>query len=401
VTRTGGVAATWVLTGKPAAYPWLPSPSIAGPLHVLHVYKDVFSPVIGGIERHIDGLRRSMPEVRSDVLVCSHSSRTDERWVAGGRELRVRELGPRPLAVPVAPEVLREVRRSDADLVHVHMPYPLGELAALVGARGRPVVCSFHADVVRQARWLRLYRPLVQRILDRADAIVVGSERIARTSPLFGPPRPIDAIPYGVDLDWFDPAQVSADERAGVRARYGGGRRPIVLAVGRLVYYKGLGHLVAAAGGLDAEVVIVGHGPLAFELRAQAQAQENVHVTGRLDEQELRGHLAAADLFVLASSSRAESFGVATVEAQVMGLPAVVGEVGTGTTDAIAPGQTGIAVPPRDPAALHAALVELVAAPERRRAMGAAARERGLERFDVRARARDVEAVYRRVVTGR
>ena len=128
-----------------------------------------------------------MPDVRTDVLVCSHASETAEAWVAGGRELRVREFGSRVLAVPVSPETLREVRRSHADLIHVHMPYPLGELAALVGARGRPIVCSFHADVVRQARWLRLYRPLVQRILDRAAAIIVGSERIARDSPLFGP----------------------------------------------------------------------------------------------------------------------------------------------------------------------------------------------------------------------
>ena len=353
--------------------------------------------MIGGVERHIDALRRAMTEVRTDVLVCSHSSRTTVVDVDGGRELRVREFGPRVLAVPVSPEVLREVRRSRADLIHVHMPYPLGELAALGGARGRPIVCTFHADVVRQARWLWLYRPLVQRILDRADAIVVSSDRIALDSPLFGRRRPIEVIPCGVDTGWFDSAQVSDDERAAVRSRYDAKSRPLVLGVGRLVYYKGFRHLIAASHGLDAEVVVVGEGPMLHELRAEAAFADNVHIVGALSAQDLRRHLAAADLFVLPSTSRAESFGLATVEAQAMGKPAVVGDVGTGTTEAIAPGETGIAVPPRDPAGLHAALAELLAAPERLQAMGAAARERARERFDACDRARDLEALYRRL----
>jgi len=361
----------------------------------------VYPPVVGGIERHIHALRRFMPDVRSDVLVCSHSLHTSEVWVAGGRELRLREFGRRILALPVSPEVLREVRRSPADLIHVHMPYPLGELAALSGARRRPIVCSFHADVVRQVRWLWLYRPLVQQILDRADAIVVGSERTARDSPLFGRRRPIEVIPYGVDLAWFDPGEVTSDERLAVRKPYGAASRPLILAVGRLVYYKGFDHLIAAAQGLDAEVVIAGHGPMLQELRDEATLAPNAHVVGALSPADLRRHLAAADFFVLPSTSRAESFGLATVEAQAMGKAAVVADVGTGTTEAIQPGETGVVVAPRDPPALRAAMAELLSEPERLHAMGAAARERALVRFDARARASDVEQVYRRVMVDR
>ncbi len=56
---------------------------------------------------------------------------------------------------------------------------------------------------------------------------------------------------------------------------------------------------------------------------------------GRVGDEEHRTFLAAADCFVLPSANRAESFGIATVEAQAMGLPAVVTEVGTGTTEVI------------------------------------------------------------------
>jgi glycosyltransferase involved in cell wall biosynthesis len=339
-----------------------------------------------------------MPDVRSDVLVSSRSSRTVQAQVAGGKELRVREFGSRILAVPVSPEIPLEVRRSDADLIHVHTPYPLGELAAIVGARERPIVCSFHSDVVRQARWLRLYRPLVQYLLDRADAIIVGSERIARDSPLFGRSRPVDVIPYGVDTGWFDPARVSAEERTATRRRYGADSRPLVVAVGRLVYYKGFHYLISAARELDAEVVIVGRGPLASELSAEAEPARNVHMAGAVDEIELRAHLAAADVFVLPSTSRAESFGVATVEAQAMGVPAVVTDVGTGTSEAIEPGTTGVVVKPRDPRALIEGISGLLIDDQRRACMRRVARERALEHHSIAASAASVQRVYERVM---
>ena len=121
---------------------------------------------------------------------------------------------------------------------------------------------------------------------------------------------------------------------------------------------------------------------------------------GAASDDDLRLYLSAADVFVLPSTSRAESFGLATAEAQAMGLPAVVTDAGTGTTEAIAPGETGVAIPPRDPAALHAVLAELIADPERLARLGGAARRRAALRFDWRARAADVRMVYRRLVDG-
>ena len=160
-----------------------------------------------------------MPDVRSDVLVCSHSARTTEAQVASGRELRVREFGPRVLACRWRPRCCGRSAAPTADLVHVHMPYPLGELAALVGA-GDP-------DRVLVPRRRRAAGPLAVPLPAAGpgdpgpgDAIIVGHERIAHDSPLFGARRPIDIIPYGVDVQTLDPALVGAEERAAVRRRY-------------------------------------------------------------------------------------------------------------------------------------------------------------------------------------
>jgi rhamnosyl/mannosyltransferase len=184
-----------------------------------------------------------------------------------------------------------------------------------------------------------------------------------------------EVVPYFVDTERFSMEHVSEHDRARLRARYG---PRVVLAVARLVYYKGLDILIEAAQSLDASVVIVGDGPLAGHLRSLAQACANVHMTGSVSEAELLCHLAIADCFVLASTSRAESFGISVLEAQAMSVPAVVTDVGTGTVEAIEPGETGLVVPPGDAAALSAAIREIVSDPARSEAMGRRARKRAV-----------------------
>lgn len=365
-------------------------------MRVVHVYKDVFPPVAGGIEKHIDGLRRSMPDVTSHVLVCARAGRTSQARVGTGLEVRVAEPPRRVLSVPLAPSFPLWLRRLDADVVHVHMPNPVGELAALVSARGRPVVVSYHADIVRQARFMALYRPLAGACLDRAAALVVGSRALLGTSPLVAPRSArAQVVPYGVDVERLRPDAVSAEQREAVRRRYG---TPLVLAVGRLVYYKGYEDLIEAARGLDASLVIVGGGPLEEHLRELAAGVPNVHLAGPVSEDSLREHLAAADCFAMASNSRAESFGVATLEAQAMGVPAVVTDVGTGTVEAIEPGETGLVVAPGRPADLRAAIASILRDPARAAAMGRAARERAVARHSLPEQAARIRQIYDEIV---
>lgn len=366
-------------------------------MRVVHVYNDVFPPVAGGIEKHIDLIRRSLPDISTDVLVCARARHGSRRSSGTGIEVRVAELGPRVWSVPIAPGFPASLRRIRADVVHLHMPNPLGELSVLAD-RKRPLVCSYHADVVRQARATLVYRPLVHACLGRAAEIIVGSRRLADTSPFLGShARRATILPYFVDTGRYTVDGVPAADRARLQSRY---RAPIVLAVARLVYYKGLDVLIEAARSLRASVVIVGDGPLAGRLRQLAAGVANVHLVGRLSEADLLAHLSVADCFVLPSTSRAESFGLATLEAQAMGVPAVVTDVGTGTVDAISPGETGLVVPPGDPRALAEAIDAILANPERRRTMGARARELAVARHSAAAAAERLEAIYTRVAAG-
>jgi rhamnosyl/mannosyltransferase len=114
---------------------------------------------------------------------------------------------------------------------------------------------------------------------------------------------------------------------------------------------------------------------------------------GDLDDDRLVQLLQTADAAVLASTSRAEAFGVAIAEAQACGVPAVTTEVGTGTAQTVADGVSGCVVAPNDHAALVAALtwcLDPLSAPARR----AAARAHAEAKLDARRMTDTVVQVY-------
>jgi glycosyltransferase involved in cell wall biosynthesis len=338
---------------------------------VLHVYKDVYPPVHGGIEHHIDDLRRHVPGWRGDVLVCARSRETTISERSAGLEVRCGEWG-RVLSNPLAPGLVGWIRRLRHDVLHLHMPHPTGEVAALIAGGRAPSVVTYHADIVRQRTLLPVYQPLARRVLTRASQIVVSSWRLAESSPMLtGLGDRLTVIPFGIDLDRFAPGSADPTLVQGYRERFPG---PVILGVGRMVYYKDFKLLLKAAEGLKADVVLAGDGPLRQELESLAGAR--VHVLGAVSPEELVALYECADIFCLPSASRAESLGVATLEAQACGVPAVVADAGSGTVEAIENGRTGLLVPAGDAGALHAALARLLGDEALRKSMAAAAAAR-------------------------
>jgi glycosyltransferase involved in cell wall biosynthesis len=279
--------------------------------------------------------------------------------------------------------------------VHLHMPNPTGEASVLLAGGDVPVVASYHCDIFRQRALVPAYRPLVVACLRRADVVVVGSEGVARGSAFINAAAvQTTLVPYAVDVERWAPGRVPPEDVAALRARHGGA---YILAVGRLVAYKGFDRLIGLARRLILPLVIVGDGPLRGDLQALidgARVGDRVQLVGRVSDDQLAAHLAASEIFVMASVNRAESFGVATLEAQAAGLPVVATDVGTGTGEAFAPGESGLLVDADDDEALVAALNELAMMPDRRRAMGEAGRRRVLERNSLTALGTSLTDVY-------
>jgi rhamnosyl/mannosyltransferase len=364
---------------------------------VLQVGK-FYPPHMGGIETHLANLCAALSEaVELEVVVAADGPATVEETVDG---VAVARLGTRATlaGAPLTPGLARRIRRSGADLVHVHLPHPGAMLSVLASRFRGPVVATWHSDVVRQRLLGAAFAPAAEAFLARADALVATSPDYAATSPALGRHRAkVRVLPYGIpaaDFAAADPAAV-----AELRRRHG---ERLVLAVGRLIYYKGFEVLVEALARLDgARVLLAGDGPLRGELEALAARRgvaDRVVFLGNVDNRRLAPYYHAADVFCLPSVARSEAFGIVQLEAMAAGTPVVNTALDSGVPFVSRHGESGLTVPPGDPEALAAALAELLDDPERARRLGEAGRRRVAAEFTVEVMAARVLALYRELL---
>jgi glycosyltransferase involved in cell wall biosynthesis len=373
-------------------------------MRIVHVYKDYFPPVRGGIEQTIERMARAQVAAGHAVTVlCSaHGGRrTVDEVVDGVRVVRVAEWG-RALSAPFCPAMPWHLARLEADLYHLHFPNPTGEVSFLLARPHGALVVSYYSDVVRQAAALPLYGPVIDALLRRADLVLATSAPHVESSAFLRRHRDkCRVVTLGIDLAPFEGLEAHRAAGAALRARYG---TPLVLFVGRLRYYKGLDVLLEAMTRVKGTLVIVGEGPEGHALRDQHRRLglgAKVVFAGDVDESGLLDHLAAADVGVLPSTLPSEVFGLAMVEMMACGLPVVCTELGTGTSFVNQDGETGLVVPPDNPSALAAALDRLLADPTLRQRMGEAARRRVREHFSTAAMMLGIEAAYTEALASR
>jgi len=163
---------------------------------------------------------------------------------------------------------------------------------------------------------------------------------------------------------------------------------PVILYSGRLRTRKAVAVLLAAMARVlaafpNCRLVIVGDGEQGARVAAAVRERglaHRVELAGALPRPAAMARLAAADVFCLPSIY--EGLPLAILEAMAAGLPVVATAV-SGNPEAVEDGVTGLLVPPESATALADALIKLLADPERRRAMGEAARARVAERFSI------------------
>ncbi len=350
-------------------------------MKVLQINK-FYHPVVGGIETVVRQIAEGIngrDDFVVDVLACSDRPGTPaSEDIDGVHVTRARSMGVL-LSMPVSAtfvRVLKDMHRG-YDLLHLHLPFPLGELALWLIRPRRKFVVTYHSDIVRQRPAEAALGWLHRWTLAHAQRIVVSNPGIVRSSAVLrGFGQKCTVIPFGVDTARFGPELGSPDRAERIRSQYG---QRIILFVGRLVYYKGLDYLIRAMRDIDAGLVIVGEGHLrarlAYEARRAGTGDRVSFVPYRTPEQ-LVDFYRAASVFVLPSVYRSEAFGITIAEAMACGLPVISTELGTGTSFVNQDGITGFIVPPRDSGAIHDRLKRLLSDRALAANMGRAATER-------------------------
>ncbi len=359
-------------------------------LQVLQIGK-FYPPYKGGMGTHLQALCTAIQDdVDLRVVVANVGRETVRERVSGVDVTRLGTLlniG----AAPYTPGLRRLIGECNADIVHLHVPHPTAVLSLLTsGFRGRLLV-TYHSDIVRQRILGTMFRPFLDIALRQASAIICTSPNYIDSSPVLAAHRErCRVLPFGVPLERF--TEAPHDAVAAIKSRYG---TPLILAVGRLVSYKGFEYLVRAMRDIPAKLLLIGNGPLRDSLgavAADAGAAERVVFLSEVND--VTPFLHAADVFVLPSIARSEAFGLVQLEAMAAGTPVVNTRLASGVPYVSPHDVTGLTVPPRDAGALATAVNALLADPDRCRRYGAAGRARAESHFSVAAMARSTLELY-------
>jgi glycosyltransferase involved in cell wall biosynthesis len=347
----------------------------------------------------VSGLRARGHDVRLGVT-------PGDRFEAKAREAGLPlvegvSLRPRPAPLPLARDLrrLRALVRAEAiDIVHAHHSHDHWlALAARPrrpdGARAR-LVRTFHNARSVKASWPS--RPLYRS----TTAVFAVSRQIESRCRAVGiPAERVTWIPGAADLSRFD----HAGDGGAVREEFKLGGAPVVVSVARFAANRGHellldGFELLLARLPETRLLLVGKGERRSRLEqlvADKGLGQRVVFTGYRDH-DLPEVLAAADCFVLMAAGSDESCRAA-LEAMAAGRPVVARHVGA-LPETVVDGGTGLLLGDATPAALAAALAEILGDPARARAMGLAGQRRARAEFSPERSVAIVEAVYRRLV---
>ncbi|HLL71746.1 MAG TPA: glycosyltransferase family 4 protein [Pyrinomonadaceae bacterium] len=358
----------------------------------------------GGGERHFADLSNALAARGHDVYAAlSPASPLREKLT----RLPAANITTLPLRnaldIKSATRLARFIREHEIEIVHAHLArdYPLAAYAAR-RARSLPFILTRHVPFPMSG--------LHKFTLSKVARVIAVSEGVAqglRATRIF-PDEKIRVIPNGISVAEMDHALKDFD-RAAFRRTLRANARFLVGTVGELSPVKGQEDFVRAAALVvkrenftDAHFIIVGEDrsrggetrALLEKLIAEHALQEHVSLVGHVAE--LTPLINSLDLYV--SASRAEAFGLATLEALMCGV-ATVATATDGAREMIDDSATGKLVPVGDANALALAISRLLQNEDERARLSERARDSSRARFGLELMVDATEKVYREALT--
>ncbi|MDR1997422.1 MAG: glycosyltransferase [Candidatus Margulisbacteria bacterium] len=373
-------------------------------LKILQINK-LYYPVIGGVEKVVQQIAEGLKGTTDmKVLVCQPGGQSSLETIHGVEVHKAASLGSF-FSMPVSLDFLRQFKilSRDRDILHLHLPFPLADLAVFLFRPKCQIALWWHSDIVRQKKFLLFYKPLLHWLLRRADVIFVATQgHIDGSNYLRAYRKKCRIVPFAVD----DSILKKGQNYVKSRQKTGRTKRPVsILSVGRLVYYKGYAVLLEAMARVrGATLDIVGSGPLEKSLRAQARKlgiAQNIRFSGSVGDTELSRAFARCDIFVLPSIAKTEAFGLVQIEAMAYGKPVINTNLPGGVPYVSLHDKTGLTVPPKDIPAMASAIQKLVDDEKLRLKFGKAACKRVRECFTMEQMLNGVMREYRKLANRR
>lgn len=231
-------------------------------------------------------------------------------------------------ATKIAPAMVSTLRRiaKDYDIIHVHHPDPMAALALFLSGYKGKVVLHWHSDILKQKMLLKVYTPLQNWLIKRADKILGTSPVYVRESNFLKAVQDkVGYLPIGVAPLQSDQVKVDA-----ILKRFE--NKKIVFSLGRLVEYKGYAYLIRAVKYLpdDYHLVIGGKGPLQDSLQGLIDdlgLSKKITLLGFIPDEDVPAYYEACMLFCLPSIMKTEAFAIVQIEAMSFGKPIVCTQI--------------------------------------------------------------------------
>ncbi|MGY0007208.1 glycosyltransferase family 4 protein [Micromonospora sp. I033] len=374
--------------------------------------------LVGGLGRHVHALSVALAAAGHEVTVVTRHAEGAplEEYADGVRIVRAAE---DPVTFPLATgsllawtmafnhtltrAALRAAESGGYDVIHAHDWLVAHTAMTLREHLDVPLVSTIHAtEAGRHQGWLpeemnRTIHGVEHWLAAESGRVIVCSGYMRdEVGALFGvDPTRVDVVPNGVEPHRW---RVPGSAVAAARARFAGDG-PLITFAGRLVYEKGVQHLLAGLPRLrdrhpGLRAVIVGDGPYRATLEAEVHRLglgATVSMPGFLGGTDLPAVMAASDCFAVPSIY--EPFGMVALEGAAAGAPLAVSRTG-GLAEIVEPGVTGLTFAPQDPDGLTEAVHALLSDRDRARLLARRARTMVHEQYGWSAIASRTAAAY-------
>lgn len=373
--------------------------------NILHLGK-FSSERVGGIETVVDTLLAELGlHFRLFSVVASNHYKNKVIEQASYIEYSSALMGmfARTPFCPSMPYHIKKLhQRYQFSIVHLHLPNPMAHLASEILPKSVKRIISWHSDVIRQKKLLKIYQPFVNHLLKQASGLIVSTPYLAENSMQIKIARDrniIRIIPYGVNFDYFviNKYQEKINQ---IKKHYS--QHFLIFALGRHVYYKGFCYLIEAMKLLPKNIILLlgGEGSLTQKLQQQVKflkLEDQVHFLGQIKKQDLPAYYHACDLFCLPSIDQSEAFGMAQLEAMACAKPVICCDVTHAASNLNQDTKTGFVVSPRCPTELAKAINKLYQDPLLRQLLGNSAYYYAKQKFTLEKMVTQIKDLYQEI----
>lgn len=369
-------------------------------IRVLHLYKDAYPESMGGVAKFTNNLCKAgnLLGIENTVLAFSKNYKSGYQIkIDNYKVIFIPEhfsIFSTSFSIGAFKKFKELVHRSD--IVHYHFPYPFSDILNIFCGVRKPTILTYHSDIVRQKKFMFLYRFLMNSFLKSVDHIVATSPNYLSSSKVLRRySKKVSVIPIGLSQKDYPEInnKIYCHYKRILPKRF-------FLFIGYFRYYKGLHIAFNAVKNTKINLVLAGDGEIKKNLLNKIKKEniQNITILDKVSEQEKVSLLNLCTGFIFPSHLRSEAFGIALLEAALFGKPMISCEIGTGTSYVNKDKITGLVVKPNSPIELRNAMQYLLDNEKVSENMGKQAMGRAKEMFNLKDSAIKYLKVYENLI---